>query len=112
MKKDTVYSKRKRARRKARLATIQDSHQECVAENARLKKEAAFLERLLRESEEVIQCHLSRNFIETASMGRQELPVAARPSTWPTNQHHTENHGYFDCQSVCRCCDVLHCEPT
>jgi hypothetical protein len=61
---DREYSKRKRAKRKARFVTLQESHQECIAENARLKRESTFLKSLLDESRNVIKC-----------IGASNLPV-------------------------------------
>jgi hypothetical protein len=74
---DREHSKRKRLRRKDRFATLQESHHECLAENARLKKESAFLKKLLKESKKVIKCHVSGNADGSASIGSHQSVVAA-----------------------------------
>jgi hypothetical protein len=89
---DREHSKKKRARRKDRLASLQESHFECVVENARLKKESSFLKRLLMESEKVIKRHLSEKADGSVSRGDRQAAVVA--STANQRQGENDDVGY------------------
>jgi hypothetical protein len=122
---ESDHSKRKRARRKNRFAALQQSHAECVAENARLKKKVIIPQESFSRIEKgqssaifsgntdgsvsmdrqaVYRCHvlhcertnITLDLMDLCQMDRQHIFVVSSTA----NQHHVGHDGYVSIDRV------------